>query len=104
MARAAPPQGTTCYGDRRRLVPPQDADEIREAPPPYSTLREGLEGADREGFNAVNFDEFVFLPTSEEESFEGTDYVASMEYYYFFEPRPLRQVKAWKKVPASPFA
>ena len=23
----------------------QDADEIREAPPPYSTLREGLEGA-----------------------------------------------------------
>jgi hypothetical protein len=77
----------------------QDADEIREAPPPYSALREGLEGADREGFNAVNFDEFVFLPTSEEESFEGTDYVASMEYYYFFEPRPLRQVKAWKKVP-----
>jgi glycosyltransferase involved in cell wall biosynthesis len=74
-----------------------DADEIREAPSPYKTLKEGIEDADRQGYNAINFDEFVFLPTSEDESFEGKDYVKEMRYYYFFEPHPLRRVNAWKK-------
>ena len=74
-----------------------DADEIREAPVPFRTLREGIEYADRAGYNAVNFDEFVFLPTSNNEAYENTDYVERMRYYYFFEPSPLRQVKAWRK-------
>lgn len=73
-----------------------DADEIREAPAPFKTLYEGILKADQEGYNAINFDEFVFLPTAEEESFEGTDYVETMRYYYYFEPWLLRQVKAWK--------
>lgn len=73
-----------------------DADEIREAPAPFKTLYEGIMKADQEGYNAINFDEFVFLPTAEDESFEGTDYVENMRRYYFFEPVPLRQVKAWK--------
>jgi glycosyltransferase involved in cell wall biosynthesis len=73
-----------------------DADEIREAPAPFKTLYEGIMKADQEGYNAVNFDEFVFLPTADDQSFEGTDYVESMRYYYFFEPVPLRQIKAWK--------
>jgi len=75
----------------------QDADEIREAHAPYRTLREGILAVDREGFTAINFDEFVFLPTSDEESFEATDYVETMRHYYFFEPSPLRHIKAWKK-------
>jgi glycosyltransferase involved in cell wall biosynthesis len=74
-----------------------DADEIREAPKPYISLREGIEDADRQGYNAINFDEFVFMPTSDEEDFDGRDYVREMQYYYFFEPSPLREVKAWKK-------
>lgn len=74
-----------------------DADEIREAPAPYKTLREGIEAADKKGYNAINFDEFVFLPTSENESFEGKDYVKEMKYYYFFEPSPVRHIKAFKK-------
>lgn len=76
-----------------------DADEIREAPAPYHTLKEGIEAADLTGYNAINFDEFVFLPSSEAEAYEGTDYVATMRYYYFFEPSTLRQIKAWKKTP-----
>lgn len=76
-----------------------DADEIREAPAPYRTLREGIEAVHRAGYNAINFDEFVFLPTSDNEAYEGTDYVDTMRYYYFFEPSPLRQIKAWKKTP-----
>ncbi len=73
-----------------------DADEIREAPAPFKTLYEGILKADQEGYNAINFDEFVFLPTADDESFEGTDYVETMRYYYFFEPTQARQVKAWK--------
>ncbi len=74
-----------------------DADEIREAPIPYKTLKEGIENADSQGYNAINFDEFVFLPTCDEEDFEGKDYVREMQYYYFFEPHPLRRLNAWKK-------
>jgi lipopolysaccharide transport system ATP-binding protein len=74
-----------------------DADEIREAPAPYRTLKEGIEAADLAGYNAINFDEFVFLPTSDTEAYEGTDYVEAMRYYYFFEPSKMRQIKAWKK-------
>lgn len=74
-----------------------DADEIREAPSPYKDLNDGISAADKQGYNAINFDEFVFLPTSDNEAFEATDYVSLMRYYYFFQPKPLRQVKAWKK-------
>ncbi|MBN1141572.1 MAG: sulfotransferase [Deltaproteobacteria bacterium] len=73
-----------------------DADEIREAPAPFSTLREGILAAGRQGYNAVNFDEFVFLPTDDKESFEGRDYVEEMQYYYFFEPSRLHRVNAWR--------
>ncbi len=76
-----------------------DADEIREAPAPWRTLREAVTAVDVQGYNAINFDEFVFLPTSDSESFEGTDYVERMRYYYFFEPAPLRRINAWKRSP-----
>jgi glycosyltransferase involved in cell wall biosynthesis len=74
-----------------------DADEIREPCPPFTTLREGIEAADRAGFNAINFDEFLFFPTSIEERHEGTDYVARMLRYYYFAPYANRQVKLWKR-------
>lgn len=74
-----------------------DTDEIKEAPLPYKTLFEGIKDVDRQGYNAINFDEFVFMPTSEEENFEGTDYVKTMQYYYYFEPSPNHRVNAWKK-------
>jgi glycosyltransferase involved in cell wall biosynthesis len=73
-----------------------DADEIREASAPFPTLREGLLAAGRQGYNAVNFNEFVFLPTSDGESFERRDYVEEMKYYYFFNPGRCHRVNAWK--------
>lgn len=75
-----------------------DADEIREAPLHY-TLRNGISYVDSMGYNAINFNEFVFLPTSDNETYEREDYVKKMNYYYFFEPWPLREIKAWKKNP-----
>jgi glycosyltransferase involved in cell wall biosynthesis len=79
----------------------QDADEIREAPKRYKTLREGIEAVDAAGYNAIDFDEFVFTPTSEDETFEDCDYVTAMRRYYYFEPdSPDRyRVNAWKKHP-----
>jgi len=73
-----------------------DADEIRETPAGHRNLAEAIADADRQGYNAINFEEFVFVPTGENEDYESVDYVAAMKYYYFFEPAPLRRVNLWK--------
>lgn len=78
-----------------------DVDEIMEAPSPFRTLREGIEAVNQQGYNVINFDEFVFLPTSEDEDHEGGDYVSTMTRYYFFEPRPQRLMRAFKKPPSG---
>jgi glycosyltransferase involved in cell wall biosynthesis len=72
-----------------------DADEIREGPAPFATLKDGLLAADAAGATAVDFDEFVFVPLDHED-FVGLDYVAAMHRYYNFAPRPLHRVNAWK--------
>ena len=77
-----------------------DADEIRHAPQRFATLREGIAHWDREGFNAIEFDEFIFLPTSDEERWERRDFVAGMRHYYFFKPQPLHRLNAWKNTGA----
>lgn len=74
-----------------------DADELRYAPEKYNTLHDGIAEADRQGYNAVNFDEFVFLPTSADDNFEDTDYEENMKFYYYYAPKTFRHVKAWKK-------
>jgi len=74
-----------------------DADEIREAPEPFAGIMEGIMDADARGYNAINSDEFVFVPTSEKESYEGRNYLKEMKFYYFFRPWPLHRVNIWKK-------
>lgn len=74
-----------------------DADEIREAPAGMGTLAEAFKIVQDEGFNAVAFDEFVFLPTDRCEDHAGRDFVAEMVWYYFHEPAPLHHVKAWRR-------
>jgi len=72
-----------------------DADEWLQAPEEFASLREGIEAADRDGYNCINFDEFVFLPPPGG-LYEGTRYRAMMRRYYFFEPSPCRLMRAWK--------
>jgi glycosyltransferase involved in cell wall biosynthesis len=74
-----------------------DADEIPEPPVRGERLLERIREVDAQGCSAVNFDEFVFVPTSADERHEGTDYVAGMRKYFFFEPWPQRLVRLWKK-------
>lgn len=78
-----------------------DGDEIREAPRPYANLIEAIKDADEKGYNAINSDEFVFIPTTDDEEFEGKDYVREMRYYYFFRPNMLHRVNIWKKTGVS---
>jgi glycosyltransferase involved in cell wall biosynthesis len=74
-----------------------DADEIREAPAPFATLKDGLIAADAAGATAVNFDEFVFVPLDHED-FVGVDYLAAMRRYYYFSPQRLHRINAWKNL------
>jgi glycosyltransferase involved in cell wall biosynthesis len=76
-----------------------DADERRFAPRPYRNLVEGLADVDARGWNAVDFDEFVFVPTVEDPSFEGRDLLTSMRWYYYYEPKsPDRlRINAWRR-------
>lgn len=73
-----------------------DADEIKESPFPNFTLSEAVAWVDAQGFNAINFEEFVFLPTDKRVSYVGRDYVREMKYYYYYAPRPLARVNLWK--------
>jgi glycosyltransferase involved in cell wall biosynthesis len=73
-----------------------DADEIPEPPQRNESLISEIAVADAAGYTAVNFDEFVFVPTTETERHEGGDYVQSMCHYFFFEPTPQRLIRAWR--------
>ena len=73
-----------------------DSDEVREAPPRWKSLREGIEAVDADGCNAINFDEFIFVPSNPHDDFSGADFVAGMRSYFYFHPNPTHRVNAWK--------
>ena len=72
-----------------------DADEIREPRASGETLCEAFERVARQGFNAVNFLEFTFVPTVEDPVHEPASYLQTMRHYYHFGPAYPRQIKAW---------
>lgn len=74
-----------------------DADEIRYAPWPGVSLREGLDRVDAAGYNLVNFKLFNFRLT-EATVYDG-DWERSMPLYSGSERFNQRQVKAWKAHP-----
>lgn len=73
-----------------------DADELRLPPPGAATLGEALETADREGFNAVDFTEYTFLPTVESPDHDHADYQSTLRTYYPRISSPPDQLTAWK--------
>jgi glycosyltransferase involved in cell wall biosynthesis len=70
----------------------QDADEILHNRDAWGGLRAAIEAADRDGFNALNFEEFVMLP----ENVETDDILSNNRLMYYFAPRPVRLMRAWK--------
>jgi len=74
-----------------------DPDEIRLPPSSDMTLRSSLEYVDQQGYNAVNFFEFVFVPTLEEPHHNHDNYQKTMKWYYPFAPHHPHHLKAWKR-------
>lgn len=77
-----------------------DADEIRLPPPDFSTLAEAFVEVDSQGYNAVNFLEFTFIPTQEAPDHDHPDFQKTMHWYYPFLPSFPHRLNGWKKQPA----
>jgi len=73
-----------------------DPDEVRLPPSSRGTLAEALEDKEREGFNAVDFSEFTFIPTLEEPDHDHARFEQTLRTYYPFERGSDRQLTAWK--------
>jgi glycosyltransferase involved in cell wall biosynthesis len=73
-----------------------DADEVMHSYRPAETLSEAVSRLDAEGWNVVNFDEFVFLPVEHDYMPDAPGH-QPMDRYYFFEPSAPRLMRAWRK-------
>jgi glycosyltransferase involved in cell wall biosynthesis len=76
-----------------------DADEIRRSPWAGVTLADAFAAVESEGFNAINFLEFTFIPTSEAPDHDHPDFQKTMLWYYPFLPVFPHRVNAWKRQP-----
>lgn len=74
-----------------------DPDEIRVAPNAHQTLSEAITEVDRQGFNAINFMEYTFLPVREFPNHDNADFQKTIKWYYPFAPRHPHRLNAWKK-------
>ncbi len=74
-----------------------DADEIHLPPAGDRTLAEAFRRVEAEGFNAVDFQEFTFLPTAEEPDHDHPRFRDTMRWYYPFCPFSPHLVRAWKR-------
>ena len=63
-----------------------DPDEIRLPPTAGTTLVQYLESLDRANYNAVNFKNFLFLPTLESPNHEHEKFEKTMLWYRYMEP------------------
>lgn len=76
-----------------------DADEIRLPPRSNCTLAQAFTEVEAQGYNAVNFMEFTFIPTQEAPDHDHPDFQKTMRWYYPFLPRFPHRLNAWKQQP-----
>lgn len=74
-----------------------DADEFRTSPRQGQSLADAIEELDEAGFNAIDFHEFVFVPTQEYPDHDHPDFQLTMRRYYFFQPVVPHRCNAWKR-------
>jgi glycosyltransferase involved in cell wall biosynthesis len=74
-----------------------DADEIRLPPNSGTTIAHALAEVDRQGYNAVNFMEFTFVPTREAPDHDHPRFLQTMLWYYPFLPTFPHRLNAWKR-------
>jgi len=73
-----------------------DADEIRLPPRSGMTLAEAIAEVDALGYNAVNFQEFTFVPTVEAPNHDHPRFQETMRRYYPYFPGRRDRLNAWK--------
>lgn len=77
-----------------------DVDEIRLPPRGHRSLAEALVDVDAQGYNAVNFVEFAFVPTREAPDHDHPAFQTTMRWYYPFIPAVYpNRLNAWKRQP-----
>jgi glycosyltransferase involved in cell wall biosynthesis len=76
-----------------------DADEVRLPPRSTHSLAQTLTEVEAQGYNAVNFLEFTFVPTREEPDHDHPRFWQTMRWYYPFLPRFPHRLNAWKRQP-----
>ena len=74
-----------------------DPDEFRLPPVSSQTLSEAIEDVDNQGFNAINFMEYTFIPTQESPDHKQDTFLDTMRWYYPFSPKHPHRLNAWKK-------
>jgi glycosyltransferase involved in cell wall biosynthesis len=74
-----------------------DADELLVSGHGHLSLHDAFEQADRLGFNAIHFMEYVFVPTQQTPEHTSEHFVQTMRWYYPFLPRIPHRLIAWKK-------
>ena len=73
-----------------------DVDEIMHSYHEEETINQAITRVAHEGFNVVDFDEFVFLPI-EEEYQNSNSGIPSLRWCYFFQPNKPRLMRARKR-------
>jgi glycosyltransferase involved in cell wall biosynthesis len=76
-----------------------DADEIRLPPRSDHTLAQAFAEVEAQGYNAVNFLEFVFVPTLEAPDHDHPNFQQTMRWYYYFARTFPQRLNAWKRQP-----
>ncbi len=75
-----------------------DADEFRTSNRPGERLVDAITRIDCAGFNAINFQEFTFIPTADRPDQHPDEFLDTMRGYYPFLPAPLHRLNAWKNL------
>jgi hypothetical protein len=73
-----------------------DADEVHHTVDGL-TLPESFARSERDGFNAVNFVEYTFVPTREHPDHDHPRFRETMRWYYPFVPAYPHRLNAWKR-------
>jgi glycosyltransferase involved in cell wall biosynthesis len=77
-----------------------DPDEVRLAPRSGQTLAEAFAEVDAQGYNAVDFLEYTFIPTREDPDHDHPNFQRTMRRYYPFVPWSPHRLTAWRRQPA----
>jgi len=74
-----------------------DADEIRLPPRSSVTLAQAIAEVDALGYNAINFQEYTFVPTREAPDHDHPRFRETMRHYYPYLPESPNRLNAWKR-------